>query len=243
MSAPSRNRSIRRDEWDLLSWLATVFISIQTVMNPAITRRLILWDLLLRGPVGPAWQWPSRVRQLKRLGDESDSFKDQGVQFAGDIVEKVVDIADFAVSNDPDCTLVTYSLGSCIGLSIWDPHAKVAGLLHYMLPDSAIAPDKAQSKPCMFADTGIPLLFKGLYQLGGQKRRLVVKLAGGSQLMDAQGTFNIGKRNHLALRKILWRNNVMIDTEDVGGNEGRTMRIQIATGVIRIKSKNREYEL
>jgi chemotaxis protein CheD len=158
-------------------------------------------------------------------------------------MEKVVDIADFAISNNPDCTLVTYSLGSCIGLAIWDPVAKAGGLLHYMLPDSSISPDKAESKPCMFADTGIPLLFKSLYTVGAQKRRLVVKVAGGSQLMDAQGTFNIGKRNQLALRKLLWKNNVMIDQEDVGGFEGRTVRLNVGTGRFVIKSKNREYEL
>lgn len=158
-------------------------------------------------------------------------------------MEKIVDIADFAVSNDPDCTLVTYSLGSCIGLALWDPVAKIGGLLHYMLPDSAIAPEKAQTKPCMFANSGIPLLFKSSYALGADKRRLIVKVAGGSQLMDAKGTFNIGKRNHLALRKLLWKNNVMIETEDVGGTTGRTMRLNIDTGRITIKSKNKEYEL
>jgi len=158
-------------------------------------------------------------------------------------MDKIVDIADLAVNNDPDCTLVTYSLGSCIGLSIWDPAVKVGGLLHFMLPDSTISPERAQAQPCMFADTGIPLLFKRAYKLGAQKRRLVVKVAGGAKLMDSNDTFNIGKRNHLALRKILWRNSVMIDKEDVGGYDGRTMRVNIATGRITIKSKNREYEL
>jgi len=158
-------------------------------------------------------------------------------------MNRIVDISDLAVSSDPNCTLVTYSLGSCIGLAIWDPVAKVGGLLHYMLPESSVSPQKAQDKPCMFADTGIPLLFKSAYSLGAQKRRLVVKAAGGSQLMDTKGTFNIGKRNHLALRKLLWKNNVMIDTEDVGGFDGRTVRLEIATGRFFIKSKNREYEL
>jgi len=155
----------------------------------------------------------------------------------------VVDIADMAVSNDPDCTLVTYSLGSCIGVSIWDPVAKVGGLLHYMLPESTISPDKAKTQPAMFADTGIQLLFKSAYSLGADKKRIVVKVAGAAQMMDAQGIFSIGKRNHLALRKILWRNNVMIDVEDIGGFDGRTMRLEIGTGRVLIKSKAGEYEL
>ncbi|MFA5864562.1 MAG: chemotaxis protein CheD [Phycisphaerae bacterium] len=155
----------------------------------------------------------------------------------------VVDIADLAVSRDSDETLVTYSLGSCIGLAIWDPVVKVGGLLHFMLPDSSISPDKAQSKPGMFADTGIPLLFKQTYTAGAEKKRMIVTVAGAAQLMDSQGVFNIGKRNHLSLRKILWRNNVMIDKEDIGGCEGRTMRLEIGTGRVLIKTKAGEVEL
>jgi chemotaxis protein CheD len=155
----------------------------------------------------------------------------------------VVDIADMAVSKDQDSLLITYSLGSCIGLSIWDPVAKVGGLLHYMLPESTISPDKAQSNPYMFADLGIPLLFKKAYSLGADKKRIIVKAAGAAQLMDAKGIFNIGKRNHLALRKILWRNNVIIEKEDVGGVEGRTMKLEIATGRVMMKTKAGEYEL
>jgi chemotaxis protein CheD len=155
----------------------------------------------------------------------------------------VVDIADHAVSKDPTATIITYSLGSCIGLTIWDPVVKVGGMLHFMLPESAIAPDKAINRPSMFADTGIPLLFKNTYALGGEKKRMVVKVAGAAQMMDSAGVFNIGKRNHLALRKILWRNNVMIDKEDTGGVEGRTLRLEISTGRVLIKSKAGEYEL
>lgn len=158
-------------------------------------------------------------------------------------MDRVVDIADMAVSNDPDCTLVTYSLGSCIGLAIWDSVAKVGGLIHFMLPDSSISPEKAQAKPLMFADTGVPLLFKKCYQLGADKKRLIIKVAGGSQLMDTQGTFNIGKRNYLTLRKLLWRNNVMIDAEDVGGFKGRTVRLVVGDGTFKIRAKGQEYEI
>jgi chemotaxis protein CheD len=155
----------------------------------------------------------------------------------------IVDIADMTVSKDPGALLITYSLGSCIGISIWDPVARVGGLLHYMLPESTISPDKAQSNPYMFADLGIPLLFKKAYTLGADKKRIIVKAAGAAQLMDQKGVFNIGKRNHLALRKILWRNNVIIEKEDVGGFEGRTMKMEVATGKVMIKTKAGEYEL
>jgi chemotaxis protein CheD len=87
----------------------------------------------------------------------------------------------------------------------------------------------------MFADTGIPLLFHAAYGLGAEKRRLVVRAAGGAQVMDENGVFNIGKRNHLALRKILWKAGVMIHAEEIGGTESRTVRLEVATGRLLIR--------
>lgn len=155
----------------------------------------------------------------------------------------VVDIADLAVSNDPHATLITYSLGSCIGVAIWDPGVKVGGMLHYMLPDSQLSPEKARANPAMFCDTGVPKLFRAVYELGAQKQRLIVKVAGGSQLLDDNGTFNIGKRNYLALRKIFWKNGVMIKSENVGGNLSRTLKLEVATGIVTLKSRNQEVPL
>ncbi|MCK5679679.1 chemotaxis protein CheD [bacterium] len=146
-----------------------------------------------------------------------------------------VGIADLKVSKDPGDTLVTYSLGSCIGLAIYDPVVKVGGLLHYMLPDSSINKDKAAKNPAMFANKGIPLLFKECYSLGADKKRMIIKVAGGSQIMDDAGTFNIGKRNYAILRKMFWKNNVMIDNEDIGGNCNRTMYMEIGDGKINLK--------
>ena len=155
----------------------------------------------------------------------------------------VVDIADLAVSRDPETTLVTYSLGSCIGVSIWDPVVRAGGMLHYMLPDSALSPEKAGNAPGMFLDTGVPSLFRALYELGGVKNRLVVKVAGGSMLLDDRGTFNIGKRNYLALRQLFWKNGVMIDGEDVGGSVSRTLRLHVGTGEVTVKTRDREVPL
>jgi chemotaxis protein CheD len=146
-----------------------------------------------------------------------------------------IGIADMKVSGDPEVTLVTHSLGSCIGVAVYDPVVKVGGILHYMLPDSEIDTEKAASNPLMFADTAIPLLFKACYKLGAKKTRMVVKVAGGSQIMDESRVFDIGKRNYTALRKVFWRNNVMIDAEDVGGSSNRTIRLNIATGQLSIR--------
>ena len=91
-----------------------------------------------------------------------------------------IGIADLKVSNNPEDTLVTYSLGSCIGLAVYDPMAKVGGILHYMLPDSSINQERAEKNPAMFANKGIPLLFKQCYSLGADKKRMIIKVAGGS---------------------------------------------------------------
>ena len=146
-------------------------------------------------------------------------------------------------SDDPKVTLVTHSLGSCIGVAVYDPVARAGGILHYMLPESEMDHDKAKVRPLMFADTGIPLLFKACYKLGAEKKRMIVKVAGGSQIMDASGVFNIGKRNYASLRKIFWRNNVLVDAEDIGGTCNRTMWLSIATGKVWLKVNGRGYKL
>lgn len=150
-------------------------------------------------------------------------------------MKKIVGVADMAVSNNPKEDLVTYSLGSCIAVIIYDPTVKVGGMLHYMLPESGIDPEKAKRVPAMFADTGIPLLFKQSYQFGATKKNLLVKVVGGSQIMDENGVFKIGKRNYLALRNIFWKNNVMIVAEHVGGSVNRTVRLEIDTGRVLLK--------
>ncbi|MBN2331536.1 MAG: chemotaxis protein CheD [Deltaproteobacteria bacterium] len=132
-------------------------------------------------------------------------------------------------------TLVTYSLGSCIGVAIYDPVVKVGGMLHYMLPDASINKDKGVKNPYMFANTGIPLLFKTCYQHGAEKKRLVVKVAGGGQIMDESGVFNIGKRNYAILRKMFWKNNILIDSEDIGGMVNRTMYLRLSDGQLMLK--------
>lgn len=150
-------------------------------------------------------------------------------------MRKVVGVADMAISNAPDEVLITYSLGSCIAVVIFDPVVKVGGMLHYMLPESSLDPDKAKQNPHMFADTGITLLFRQSYQYGAKKERMVVKAVGGAQILDQNGLFNIGKRNYLALRKILWRNNVAVAAEHIGGSVNRTVRLEMATGKVFLK--------
>ncbi|CAN2041979.1 putative chemoreceptor glutamine deamidase CheD 1 [Candidatus Magnetomoraceae bacterium gMMP-15] len=146
-----------------------------------------------------------------------------------------VGVGDLKVSNDSQDIIVTHGLGSCIGVIVYDHYVKVGGMLHYMLPESSMDFGKAKKRPFMFADTGIPLLFKSCYKFGAVKSRMTVKVVGGSQIMDESGIFNIGKRNYAALKEIFKKNNVKINAEDVGGSINRTIRLSIATGKVQLK--------
>ncbi|MBI5419274.1 MAG: chemotaxis protein CheD [Deltaproteobacteria bacterium] len=148
----------------------------------------------------------------------------------------VVGMGDMKVSNDPASSLITYALGSCIGICIHDPAARVGGILHFMLPEAKISPDRAAAKPFMFADTGIPALFHEAYRLGAVKGRIVVKAAGGAQVLDPAGLFNIGKRNILAMRKILWQNGVMLGNTALGGTVNRTVTLDVGSGSLTVKT-------
>ncbi|MBW1670868.1 MAG: chemotaxis protein CheD [Deltaproteobacteria bacterium] len=154
----------------------------------------------------------------------------------------VVGISDLKVSGNIGDMLITYALGSCIGVAVYDPGVKVGGLLHFMLPDSSIDCNKAQKNPAMFANTGIPLLFKSCYKMGAEKKRMIVKIAGGASIMDDINYFRIGQKNITALRKIFWRNGVIIDGEDIGENHNRTVKLHISTGKILVKNSANVFE-
>jgi chemotaxis protein CheD len=154
-----------------------------------------------------------------------------------------VDISDYKVSSDPQAVLVTYALGSCIAVLVHDPVRVVGGMIHYMLPLSKINPEKARLLPGMFADTGIPQLFQSMYQKGCKKEDLVVKVVGGAQLHDASGVFNIGKRNYTVLRKMFWKQEVIIAAEDIGGSKSRTARLFVGSGRCTVCSQGEELEL
>ncbi|MEA3414689.1 MAG: chemotaxis protein CheD [Thermodesulfobacteriota bacterium] len=148
----------------------------------------------------------------------------------------VVGISDMKMSGNIEDVLITYALGSCIGIAVYDPKVRVGGLLHFMLPDSRLDLNKAKATPAMFADTGIPFLFKSCYRLGAEKRRMIVKVAGGASILDNANYFRIGQKNITALRKIFWKNNVLIDGEDTGKTCNRTVALHISTGKVVVKN-------
>ena len=155
----------------------------------------------------------------------------------------IVNVSDAKVSRGPASTLITYSLGSCIGVSLFDPVLQIGGMLHYQLPDSKLDPDKALKKPFMFADSGMRLLVRKLLSLGVHRKRLQVKVAGGAAIGGSPNGFEIGKRNHLAIRKIAWREKLFIDAEDVGGSVPRNMSLDLDNGLVLIRANGEDRRL
>jgi len=154
----------------------------------------------------------------------------------------LVEVGDLKLGRDGD-ELVTYALGSCLGLVVHDPVAKVGGLLHAMLPLSSINPEKAKSNPFMFVDTGVPELFLRLYEMGGQKGRMLVKAAGCANPMGKDQMFKIGERNYVVLKKLLWKDGVLLKAEDIGGSLSRTLHFNVASGQIVISSNGEKRAL
>lgn len=154
----------------------------------------------------------------------------------------LVEVGDLKLGRDGD-ELVTYALGSCLGLVVHDPVAKVGGLLHAMLPLSSINPEKAKSNPFMFVDTGVPELFLRLYEMGGQKGRMLVKAAGCANPMGKDQMFKIGERNYVVLKKLLWKNGILLRAEDIGGSLSRTLHFNVASGEIVISSNGEKRAL
>jgi chemotaxis protein CheD len=174
-------------------------------------------------------------------------MKRSGLAFAGERVTArrlVVGIGEFAVSNRPGDVIVTHALGSCVAVCIYDPAAGVAGMLHFLLPEAKINPERARQQPAVFADTGIPLLFQTAFQYGLLTTRTIVKLAGGAEMAQAAAPgFATGQRNVLAAKSLLWRNGVFLSGMEVGGTGARTVHLSATDGRMEIFSGPRYKEL
>lgn len=154
----------------------------------------------------------------------------------------VVLVADMVIGGKED-VLITHALGSCLGLMVYDPAVQIGGMLHAMLPLSKINTDKAKANPYMFVDTGVPFLFKKLYTNGAKKERLIIKAAGCANPLGKEEMFKIGQRNYTLLKKLLWKNSLLIAAETVGGTLSRTVKFDLSTGEVLIKSKGKETKL
>jgi chemotaxis protein CheD len=151
----------------------------------------------------------------------------------------VVGVGELAASNASAVTISTYALGSCVGLVAYDPVVRAGGILHLMLPDSALSPEKAAAKPAMFADTGVPALFRAIAGLRAERSRTRLFLAGGACVLSGPDTFKIGERNAAATRRMLSVYGCSIAGQELGGTVNRTLHLNIATGELTIKLPDR----
>lgn len=148
----------------------------------------------------------------------------------------VVGVGDLGVSNNNAITLSTYALGSCVAVVAYDPVAKAGGLLHMMLPESTISPEKALVQPAMFADTGLPALFKALGGVKADRGRLKIFLAGGACVLTGNDNFRIGERNIRVTQNWLAQQGYNVRASAVGGTMSRTVHLDIGTGKISLKT-------
>ncbi len=154
-----------------------------------------------------------------------------------------VGIGEMLVCKAPGDTIKTYALGSCVAVMIYDKVSKVAGMIHIALPEAKINADKAAKKPGYFADTGIPVLLQQFAANGGNQRRAQIKLAGGASIMDEKKTFDIGRRNVIAVKRALWKSGLGAIAEDVGGNISRTVALEIDTGKIDLNNAQKTWTI
>jgi len=140
--------------------------------------------------------------------------------------------------------IITHALGSCLGIVVYDPHAKVGAMLHAQLPLGQLNADLARNSPARFVDLGIPLLFKAAVDLGANRRLLRVTAAGAANMIaTTNDLFNIATRNLTVMRKCFWQQGVLLAGEDTGGTSPRTMSLRFDTGETVIESQGRKYLL
>ncbi len=150
----------------------------------------------------------------------------------------VVGIGDMKLGRQ-EGTIITYALGSCIGITLYDPMIKLGALVHIMLPERQNLTDNNIFK---YADTGLKETFRKLYAYGGSKIRMTAKIAGGAKMFEMKGGSslgNIGDRNAQMVKHVLTQEGIRIVKQDTGANYARTMSIDLSTGMVTIKSFGR----
>ncbi|HWA26053.1 MAG TPA: chemotaxis protein CheD [Lacunisphaera sp.] len=148
----------------------------------------------------------------------------------------VIGVGDMAVSNNRNAVLSTYALGSCIGVIAFDPVAQCGGILHLMLPEASVSPQKALTQPAMFADTGLPMFFKALIGLRAERARLRLCIAGGASVLSGQDPFKIGERNTKATIGFVTQNALHVAHADTGGTISRTVHLELGTGTVSLQT-------
>jgi chemotaxis protein CheD len=144
-------------------------------------------------------------------------------------------LGDVHISDDPDTSLECLGLGSCIGLCIYDPAANIAGMAHIVLPESRGLPTILPGK---FADTAIPTLVQGMLRKGAVKSRMVAKMAGGAQMLQALvggAAMEMGARNIETVKKALDKEGIKVAAADIGGTKGRSIFFDVKSGKLMVR--------
>jgi chemotaxis protein CheD len=168
------------------------------------------------------------------------------------VIENVraVPIGEIVVSDTAEDVLVAYGLGSCVAICLYDPVARVGGMLHALLPAAPNTPERNRRHPApaapsaKFVDQGVSLLIESLLKLGARRTRLTTQLCGGAQVLSAPGfeeesALNIGERNLQAAESALKAASIRVSAQDTGGRIGRTVRLYMANGRVTVKSLGR----
>lgn len=151
-----------------------------------------------------------------------------------------VGISDMIISDNPRETLITYALGSCIAVMLYDARLRIGGMLHYLLPNSRETGERKLS-PLAYGDTGVTLLVEEMQRRGDAHQRLIVKVAGGAAVL--KNCVDVGRQNYQALLQVLHNYRLQIFREAVGGDKSRTVLFEIATGRVTIRCNRQLLEL
>jgi chemotaxis protein CheD len=157
-----------------------------------------------------------------------------------------VGIGEIAAASSGEDRIRTLALGSCVALIMLDPSSRCVGMAHIALPDSAVSADDAQKRPGHFANLAVPALLRAMALEGASTdtRAWIVKLVGGASVINAGNSFDIGRRNALAIKRALWERRMGAIAEDLGGNHSRNVELDVSEGRVRISSPGRgEWEI
>lgn len=159
------------------------------------------------------------------------------------MTQSYVGIAEMRISSDREEVIVAPNLGSCLGVMAFDTKLFLGGMVHCLLPTSTSDPEKAKAKPCTYVDTGVSALLDSMFKQGAERKNLVMVCVGGASLSDPNGVFEIGKKNFTILRKLLWKNNLLLKAEDIGGDCSRTLSLEVGTGATWLKASGQTRRL
>jgi chemotaxis protein CheD len=146
----------------------------------------------------------------------------------------VLGIGDLAVQNGGE--VVTHALGSCLGIIVQDPYRRIGGMAHAQFPNAHRLGARGAGRPGLAVDTALPELISQVTAAGGDRRRIHLAVAGGGNPTGAGGAFDIGAQNMTAFRRICWQLGLLVEIEDVGGRDPRTLTLEVETGGILVSS-------